>query len=369
MYWIILFILFVFTCIEISNKRINRTYFFISYILLTILIVFRQGQGTDYYNYQYIYESVAQTSSLAGLSLIYHCEPGYLFVNYIATRLGVSYLLFAAIFALITMFVYYPFFYKWCKCSMIPLFSFYALFFLIYPFSVIREGLVLGIFVSYLLPLMEKRKYVIYILITILSATFHMSALICLLFPFVYRLRIPNIYLFCIFIVSCILILLNFDISKFLPQFSSYEGRSDNFFFAAIARVVFLMPIFMVPDRVYRGSPNLLHMRNVLFTGFLIYTMFSGNDITSSRLGVYCRMLEYIFLTALMYSNSLIKLPRQLLICYITIAIFFFGKNINDFINQGEYKNCNIFTYPYLSLFDSPDKIMYYRGDFDERFI
>lgn len=363
MYWFTLGVLLLLVIHEIAGKKINQFNFHVAYFLITMLVVLRQGQGTDYYNYQEIYEMINDAMGVGGLLLIYHGEIGYLFINYIAVKLGCSYQLFSALFSLLTMIVYYPFFHERCRCSIVPLFIFYATFFLIYPFNLVRQGLTLGIVVSYLFPLLEQKRYVRFIIVTVLAATIHVSVLICLGFPFIFRLKIRNVALFLIFIILCVFIVLNIDALRFFPQFNTYTGRTGNFYLAALLRIAMLVPIFMVSDKVYRSNIELLHIRNLLFFGFVIYAMFSSNDLTASRLGVYCRVFEGLFLARLIYQTPLRKFPKQLLTYYAAVVLVLFGKSIGDFMDQGEYRHCNILTYPYLTIFDPPQKIVYYRGD------
>lgn len=84
----ILIIIFLFMCVEMITKKINRFYFHISYFILTLLITFRQGQGSDYYNYQYLYESAGQAVTWVELFLISHGEIGYMLLNYLSVQCG-----------------------------------------------------------------------------------------------------------------------------------------------------------------------------------------------------------------------------------------------------------------------------------------
>lgn len=363
MYWLILILLLLLMIREIAIKRININHFHIAYGILTLFVGLRQGQGQDYYNYQSLYDIVGQIGSIGELTLIYHGEIGFLFINYIAIKIGLSYEFFSALFSFITMGLYYPFFKERCKGSMIPLFFFYTTFFLIYPFSAIRQGLTLAILVSYLFPLLEQGKIWRYQVIVLLSALFHGSVLVCLCFPFIYKFRIANSGLFIIFLMLCIAVLLNIDLVRLVPQFSSYHGRTDNFYMAAILRAAMILPIFLIPNDVYHRDSELLHLRNILFFGFFIFAIFSSNDLVASRIGVYCRIFEGAFFAKVIYQTSYKQLSRQLIGYCIVISIVLFGKNINSFIQQGDYQHCTIFSYPYLSVFDSTQRIMYYRGD------
>ena len=67
MYWIVF--LFIATCalFEIRNKRVNKSTFYLVYAILVLMVVLRQGQGSDYYNYLSIYNEVDSLTSQSSL--------------------------------------------------------------------------------------------------------------------------------------------------------------------------------------------------------------------------------------------------------------------------------------------------------------
>lgn len=131
-------------------------------------------------------------------------------------------------------------------------------------------------------------------------------------------------------------------------------------YIAKTVRVLVILPIFLVPKSIYNDR-DLLGIRNILLMGFVVYSLFSFNELTSSRLGVYFRVFEGLFIMMLIYRTCLKKLNYQILFAMSIFASVFFVKDINSFLIQAGYKNCNLLSYPYLSVFHDESTIFYYR--------
>lgn len=372
MYYCVFFIILLLSYLEIHNHKVNKTFFFITYSILTLMIVLRNGQGSDYYNYKYIYDETVSITQNGVLPLFLYKDPGYFFINYWAYSLGITYEWFAALFSLLTMVVFYPFFSSTCNKSQIPLLFFYSTCFLIYPFSGVRQGFALAVLVSILYPLLRKKKYVRYYIAASLTALIHQSALFCFLLPLIYNLRIKTQQLVPIFIVLLILMFTDFNLFRFLPIKGFLVDRVANYvtdetslkYFAKIVRVIVILPIFLIPESVYRNNKQLYGIRNLLFFGFASYALLSFSELTSSRLAVYCRIFEGLFVYLLLFQTSLHKINVQLFAYFTFLCSVLFVKDIGGFIQQGQYVNCNIITYPYFTVFDDSNTILHYRTFF-----
>lgn len=367
LYWIIFIILFYLTIKEVYLKRISRNSFHIVYLLLTLFLILRKGQGTDYYNYFSIFEGIKDSPSLFNALLITHGEIGFLFFNYIAIKIGLSFEIFMLIFSLITMRIYYPFFSKSCKKSIIPIFIFYSTFFLIYAFSAIRQGLAIAIILSYGYPFLLRNKSIKFVFIVFIAMLFHTASVICMIIPFFYKINIPKqIIAFSIFFFSIFGILrLNIlSLFPFIDLAYEAENSNSNSFLALAIRIIALIPIFLISNQIYKRNKELIYIRNILVLGYLIYCIFAFNDNVSSRLNVFFRVYEGIFVFFLINKTNLKIISKQIAIYYTLICFITMASNIKGFIEQGKYQNCNIFSYPYFSIFDSNKVIKEYRTDF-----
>lgn len=368
MYWLVFIVILAFACLEVINKKINVKSFYFVYIVLTVMTIIRKGQGSDYYNYWEIYREISVLSQNSILPLLIMKDPGFSLLNYVAIQLGISYEYFSAICSFLIMAILYRFFSRTCKKSMIPLFFYYATFYLIYSYSALRQGLTLAILLGFVYPLLRERKVFKCVGIIFLASLFHQSFLVCLLFLLVYRIQMDKKALFILLMPFILNLLFSINIMGFIPipglldRMDNYveEGNSSSIM-AILVRLIVLIPLFLVPNRVYEQDENIRGVRNILACGFLVYSLFSFNDLISSRLAVYFRVFEGLFLYMLLYRANLKKVPKQLFTYFTCISMILFVKDINSFIEQGEYENCNVVTYPFLTLFDDDNTIMYYR--------
>lgn len=366
MYWLVLILIFILCYLEVRNKKINEKSFYIAYTLLVLMLVLRKGQGTDYYNYNEVYKEVAYITEQSIIPIFFYRDPGYAFLNYIAIQLGIPYKWFSAIFSFATMLILYRFFAGICRKSMVPLFFFYSTFFLIYPFSIVRQGFTLAILLGFVYPLLVNGKTKLCILIIIAASLFHQSFLVCLLLIFIYKIKLQTHTLLFLSIPFFIILLSGINILKFIP-IASIAERAENYFewgssiLAIIVRIVVLIPIFLIPESRYSENNELRGIRNILICGFFIYSLFSFSELISSRLAAYFRVFEGYFILLLLSRAHLRKINYQLFICYALVAFILFTKDINSFIEQGEYENCNILTYPYMTVFNDDNTIMHYR--------
>lgn len=139
------------------------------------------------------------------------------------------------------------------------------------------------------------------------------------------------------------------------------ETSSASKYLAMAVRLLVVMPTFLISDKKYRENTELNGVRNIIFMGFVVFSLFSFSDLIASRMSIYFRMFEGLFIFLLLFTSGLRRLHMQIGVYYFLIASVLFTKDIGAFISQGEYRNCNVITYPYLTIFDDNETIMYYR--------
>lgn len=369
MYWLVFIFIAICALFEIRNRRINRTAFFTIYTILVLMTMLRQGQGTDYYNYMEIYKEVGVISEQTPLALLIMKDPLFSLINYVAIQLGIGYKLFSALFSLAIMLLMYKFYNRSCHQSAVALFMLYATFYLVYPFSGIRQGLTMAIVLGVLYPLLKQRKYWKYYIILFIISFIHQSVLICALFPLVYRFKIKSSILLFVGSICAVIMVLGINWIDMLPLPDMISTRAEEYtetssaskYLAMAVRLLVVMPTFLISDKKYRENTELNGVRNIIFMGFVVFSLFSFSDLIASRMSIYFRMFEGLFIFLLLFTSGLRRLHMQIGVYYFLIASVLFTKDIGAFISQGEYRNCNVITYPYLTIFDDNETIMYYR--------
>lgn len=370
-YWSLFTILLFFSIKEfISGKREVHPFLFI-YSFLSVLLCLRQGQGTDYYNYYQIYKEV-EFFSEKSLTLVFSMrDPLYSFLNWCFIKIGLSYPYFVAFFSALTMIIQWKYFRHTCKGSCICLFIFYSTIVLPYDFNAMRQGLALAVMLGILFPLLLKKKYSSYFFITVFTCFIHLSAIICLAMPIAHKLKIMKKTMAIIILLGTIFIFFGGNIIKHLslPDFlmervDPYTTSASTQLFAVLNRLLLLLPIFLIPNSVYKRDERICLLRNIILLGFIIYSIFSFNDFIASRENIYFRVFEGYFMSLILLKGY-VRINRKLLFgYYVLLCCILFTKEISSSIGQGRYKNCNILTYPYFSVFDNNNTIKEYRTDF-----
>lgn len=370
-YWLIFLILIFYSIKEYSVKKVSIEAFYILYFIIGILLCLRQGQGTDYYNYYQIYKEIEYFSNQSFLLVVARPDPLYSMLNWVFIKIGLPYQLFVAFFSFTTMVIQWRFFRWICRGSCISLMVFYATIALPYDFNAMRQGLTLALVLGILFPLLLKRRFIKFYILCVLISLIHVSALICMLMPLIYKINL-NKHTMAIIIVLCIAFVLSGAklISHlplppiFLNRISYYTSSSSTQILAIINRVLLLIPLFLVPDSAYRKDKQLTLLKNIIFLGFIVYTLFSFQDFIASRENVYFRVFEGYFLSYITLHRILKRNAAKIFAYYCIICCMLFTKEIASSMEQGRYENCNVFTYPYFSIFDDNKEIGFYRKDF-----
>ena len=367
-YWGV-FIFLVIIALQENGKKTSIKAFNLCFFFLTIMVMLRKGQGQDYYNYLLIYNETVHYGKLSFWLVFVLSDPLYRLLNLLAYYCGVSYYFFSALFSLLTMYFYYTFFRKYCNGSILSLLIFYSMCYIIYVYSSVRQGFAVAVEISVLYPLLLKRKWGVYYMVLLPLCLIHQSAIICALFPFIVRKKISNNVWLIMGIISTVLMLSGVNLITKIPfpdpiairlkyyTDSLMSGRTV----AHIVRMILILPVFLIPYKIYNKNEELCCVRNILLAGYILYGFTAFSEVISSRLNIYFRIFECYFVYLLLYKTSLKVINRQIAVGYVIVYAVLFANTIKGFIIQGDYQYCNILTYPCLTVFDGNDTIFYYR--------
>lgn len=357
---------------EIFNRNIHGRFFNLIFVVLIFVLICRYGQGQDYFNYQQLYQEIAYWANISPSLLIVRSDVGFSVLCYTFYLLKLPYIIFCGFIGILTMYWFYLFFVRYCEKTIFSLFIFYSVIYLVYPFSILRQGIVMAFFAGILLPLLEDRKYTKYFLYAFFASTIHLSALVMLAFPLIWSAKIKYKWAFALFVMCSIVLFSNIYLFSYIPisfineRVSYYisENQSANFLLAKLARFLLVFPIFIFPTKWLNEDSNLLRVRNMMLGGYIIYTLSSFSELAASRLWGYFLVFECLMLYRILCKNNCLKLKVCILVYYFFINVTLWFKDINGFIQQGDYQNCTIFTYPYVSVFNDKSTIYQYRTYF-----
>lgn len=101
LYFAVFSAVFIVACLKILSEKDKyiSVYPFMLYVVMTAMLCLRFGQGTDYFAYQTIFESM---TSFSNIREYYHGEPLYLFLCFVFNHIG-NYKFFIAVISLAEM--------------------------------------------------------------------------------------------------------------------------------------------------------------------------------------------------------------------------------------------------------------------------
>ena len=368
MYHIVFIILLFSSIIEFFGKN-NKYFVNALFVFLLLFVSLRYGQGSDYFSYIYLFNYTANTFESAVL---------YKDISYITSEIGfsaISYFwlkilklspeLLNALFSAVSFILMWLFIRKYSDRPIISLFIFYCTFYLIYPFSVIRQALCIGVFIYYMIPLLHKKKYFNYYLISLLLFTIHYSSIIIFFIPVVNIIKKYSLYqVYFISIISLIIGVMLFEhIYSFFSIFDIIGGKVGSYtqensieVLSIISRLLLFIPIVQLFNIYPKDSLKDTFLK-IYIIGFVLYLIFLGSSLISSRLNVYMRYFEAVLLVDFLLYVFKYKLNKIVSFSYIILIMtVLYVKNIDSFISQGPYySHVNVCNYPYVSIFNKND--------------
>ncbi len=354
MYYIFLIIILLFAIYEVVTNKRNKLIFDVLFVGLTIMLCLRYGQGQDYFSYMYIYynepfynyKEVLSTNDIGFYSLSFLC----------GTILSLDFEWFVAIIGIISMSLFYRFFTRECEYSILSLFGLYCTAFIVYMTSAMRQGLAMSIYVAFALPYLYEKKWTRYILIVLLCASFHASALILLIAPLFYSMD-SRLLKITIIITSLVLMFLGatfFDsstVNAFLADADHDKIEENTQWVSKIMRTIYMLPILFIVYNV--KNEQLQRQINLFICILVIYAVFSFMNDIATRLWGYALPFFWIILSLLKQD----KLSFRKNVCHtwyiVLVIMLFFNTLYND---ANSYKHgVTMWTFPYFSVFEKQE--------------
>ncbi len=349
-----------------SVSRNNSKGFFYSYLLLLLILAsFRYGVGPDYFGYEYLYSLVntpvaEQLGAATGQELLFRLF-GTIF-NYI----DFSYQQYLAVTALITLYYVGRISKRYSRYPVFSLYLYYCLFYFVWVFSGIRQGLTLAIGVYYLLQCLETRKHIKFVVIVFLLALIHASSLILLLFYVFAKLNVGRrpllIVVFICFLISLMPTEYLWKVFSYLPYYERIEFYRPNgvesvevIDFKSISRFVLLIIFGVLLAKGYGKNDEIQRKIMAIYVvSFGIYYALRFSEILAANASIYGFMLIVLILPNMYgehrsWPNSVI-FPIFILI--FSIAYFF--KTLYAMDDMSSLNHSSLLT-PYTNIFNKSE--------------
>lgn len=338
-----------------------------TYLFLTAMLCLRFGQGQDYFSYASVYYSLPSDLSALFSSEI-HSEVGWKFLCVVARKISLPFPFFVALLSIYLMLVFGRFLFMYCKER--PMFAMLLCFhtlYLSYFMTSLRQSVVVITFLGILLPWLTKHHYVKYCLVSFLLCFIHTVAIILLIAPLMIKFKSNPKHLVS-FVAICFalgIVLSAIDIGVLLSRIISipYLGKTKVSFLAIMERIITFAAVttgYVYSQKHKKLCPTLSLVFQIYAIGICLYGLTMWSALIASRVTFIFKMLEVILLCHCIPRSK--KLGAMLLVYCTLLSSLMYVKNIDSYLEQGNYKNATFLTYPYVTIFNQED-ILEYRTD------
>lgn len=366
--YLITFLIILITALISMKRDISDFTIALIVIALTAMIVFRYGQGTDYFSYNYLIERNSSFQDAFTETADNHGEIGFRLLAVLFH--GKSELLFSII-SLYVMAMTAVFLWKHCRNKAFTLFLFFPTVMLTYYFSAIRQGVVIASFLGLGISLIEKKAWKRYVLMCLVLSTFHSIALVLLAIPILTRISLRTelmIFLpLSVMIGALISIPLTRQYLLLIPLIGRYIGvyPAGNFAFTLLIKRGITLTIIMLLYYSWKSEVDEYDdpwwIKAYVF-GQILFFALMPYILIATRVYICFKVLELWFVPNILMHNNRYK---QIVVIYFALLMttVYIG-NISSYIREGGYREeINCINYPYVSVFNKDDIWKYRKPD------
>lgn len=369
MYIVISAVLTILAISEALTHKSSKNLSLVVWGVLTFLLCFRYGQGTDYFNYLAQYEYV-DVHGLFSENTLYHGEHGWYILMLLAKRLGMSFELFVGIISFVMMILIRRGIEKYSPYKVLSYLILFPTYYMTYCNAAIRQALVLALFIGFGIQFLVEKKEKKYIFLIVCSSLIHSSGLLLLAPLFVsFKFTKKNILYLIPFAVLTTFLFYRFSAS-FISQFSFSSYIKESYSVGGVLiRVIMCYVIFKLSKKHVKQNNESRDISVLLFDmymlGFAIFMAFSFSGTFAQRLTMPFKALEVLLIPMLISQNAhaTLQIRKRLMRIVLFLALLLnveLIKNIDSYIEQGEYRSdINALNYPYVSVFDESDIYKY----------
>lgn len=220
-------------------------------LLLTGLLCFRYGQGTDYPAYEGIFYSIAGGSSFNEV----HGEYGWLGLCWLFDALGMNFVWMEGILSFLEMVCLHRFLRKWSPMKCLSLLIFLPSFYFVYYCSALRQAVTIALFLGFGMDYLMNRQWLKYGLVVSIASLFHVAALPLFLLPMLVnggggqlKVKVRHVVLFVVLCVGMWSVLLTLSGEVNYTEKQTYSPLA-----ALLRLLLFVMACFLY-SQLHRRS-------------------------------------------------------------------------------------------------------------------
>lgn len=184
-HFLIMLGLLVAAFLERKYRNDGKIFILFSFFLLFILTAFRSYNiGNDTKEYLRIFQLAVESDSLKTLMSKTRYETGYLFFNYIISRITRNFTWILVIISMFYLGSVFWFIKKYAKSIEVAVLLFFTYSMYYNAFNTMRQCISIGIFLI-AIPFLENKKYIRYCLLIVIATTFHQMSILMIALCFV----------------------------------------------------------------------------------------------------------------------------------------------------------------------------------------
>lgn len=330
MIYIILFVIFLLLSIiyDYYGVKKNKIYaYWLSVFLLIVVAGFRYHVGLDSIRLEEWYRSCPNIFELS-IDFIFEdrrFQPLWIIFCSLLKTITPDFVLLQFVQSALVNILIFNFIKKKTAYIFSAVLIYFLLAYLLFNFEIMRESLAVATSLFAVLNL-EKKKWTQFLILSFIAFLLHMSAIILLIFPLVYNVKVTKYHI----LFSLIIILVvNIYYAKYIDfVFILLSSNSDSFskniveysyagklghtlkYYISIYFNGFLLPVYFLYLRKYRFKEEFKYASFVLL--FAFFSLLGNQTVAFLRFSNY-QLLFYVILVAEIYQYALKKISYPIL--------------------------------------------------------
>lgn len=316
--------------IRVQYPKKNQNMFFsemfaiMASLPLICVSAIRYNVGTDFKPYWQMYINNGEKNGRG-------VEPGYTLLVHFLRLFSKNPQFFFIVSSIIVCGLYFYTMYRESESFPISVFLFVTTREYFRQMNGVRQYLAVAL-ILLALPCLKKKKWIKVIILTLLAASFHYSAVVFLMFAVLYQINFTPMLLLlvsiCTFVLSVQAKVLLLPLINKYTDFGTYFLSSSNFSDSHFEKLTFLSFVFLMliaafvlGEKKGKISEEFKLYSNGIFIGLLFYALSASWPTTINRFGWYAN----IFIT-LYFPHVLFKMKSQAMRwCIMLFIMVFFG--------------------------------------------
>lgn len=349
-----------------EKRSLDDCAYFITLFFIIVIVTLAADRSPDYRAYMAFYKLCPSTIDFSSVyySSDVHSEFGWKLLGNIFKAVGVPYEWFIAVVCGVSSVFLNIYIRKYVGINKtLSAFWIFGSFCLSYFYIGIRMGLSISIFLGILLPFLEEKKYIKYIIGVLICSTLHTVSIMYVLLIIVKKINLSHLKKY---LVICVVIGLLFMVTgsreimyRFIPvafRNSLGYGREvvDQYpVLQLIYRLFFLAVSLYCYYLDGKNKPELDNFYKYYFVGMMFYLLFAGIPIIGTRVLDMVKTLEVIFVCKMIGENGQRRVAARLLfLASVLLCVFMVYYHIAAIKGYfPETRHYNILEFPFITIF------------------